>query len=1018
MLSLTLGYLRCLAMPFTFLALLLLTLFISPAFGQQRVEVYPKSIRLDKGKTRTVTAVAFDSLGNYMPNQTFVFTRIAGTADTASIRMSPEGDTESNNSRFSRNLAEIAGTSTGAVTFRASLNGVSSNPVAVTVVDTADAPIAVIRGDNDSEVNIIRARVGEAIEVSAEQSQGIKVIEWFWGDGDRTSELLSATHAYLKPGNYQLQLRISNDLGQVASSQVNVIITDHSQPPTIYTVRTANELLLAYNLCQGGEHIVIPAGTVISGSIVLPARTFTDFVTIRSSAVMPDMPVRVSPSQNDLAIIRADGINELPLLIKNQASMIRLSGIKFEPYPGSSESVQNYYLLQIGEAFGQNSIEDNPSKIIIDHCVVNPLNNIQVVHAVLNDGYKISIISSWFGNIKTYGSQDSQAIFSLDGRGAHVYNNTYMEAASESVIYGGAGNQINGLVPTNIEFRRCVFTKPVAWRQIPTLSNGSSLNEKNLFETKNARRVYIEGSSFSNQWDALRSQYYAIVFKSGADKPNGDQGSPWSVSEEIVLENNRISHVNGGILVARDFFRSGMSYDALKPQHIRVINTLFDDMTFGRWGEHRTWAFYMAGVDDLLVSHVTVIDSDGNTEEDPELMLALNSINSYRPEIVDSIIPLNTYGIRNSCGDGIAALNVGSSGWFDPVSGSSCGAATGPHAGSWRISGNVFPKLRAFHNENNYPAGNAYPENYGEIEMQGYRTCGNSYQTDPCTADISDYSLLATSSYRNHTGDGTDPGINAALLTERLTCAVGGDTRSCLLAGNIVPDPPVPTPTPMPSPSPTIAATPSPTSTPVPAPTATPATGPYPGNAPHAIPGIVEAENFDRGGEGIGYHEIFGTTSSSQYRSEPMETVDIQSRSTASGGFAVMETAAGEWLEYTIKSANTSTYQMGIRYSSEFIDGTFHIEIDGERVSSPISVAHTTSWGTYLTTYRKIRIQSGVHKLRIVFDSNSKDPSTGIVSPVVCNLDALVIKQARLIGETTLSDSLFPVVASKLSHSS
>lgn len=945
-------------------------------FSQERIEVYPKAIRLDKGKTRTMTAVAFDQAGRYMPNQTFTFSQQSGGILAASIRPSPEGDTEGNNSRLSANLGEIRGLSPGVTTFTASLNGVISNSVTVTVVDPADPPTAIIRGDNEGDGGaIIRVRVGEVIEVNADDSRGVKLPEWFWGDGDRTSDLLSASHAYLSEGTYTLRLRITNSGGQTSEDRVTVVVTNHPTPTHTFTVTTAAELLSAYNQCVGGEHIVIPAGTTITGSIVLPARNFSDFVTIRSSAMLPEMAVRVDPLQSDLAILRAGGVNELPLQILNRASKIRLSGLKFAPYPGTPASIQNYYLLQIGEAFGQSSIEDNPTHIIVDHCVINPPDNIQVVHAILNDGYKVSIIASWLGNIKTYGNQDSQAVFGLDGRGAHVYNNTYFEAASESIMYGGADNQINGMVPTNIEFRRCAFSKPVAWRHLPPLSTGATLNEKNLFEIKNARRVYVEGSVFSNHWDALRSQYYAIALKSAADSPDGGQGSPWSVSEEIVLENNRISHINGGVAVVRDFFYPGRSYDPLKPQHIRIINTLFDDLTSGRWGENRSWTFYIAGVDDLFVHHVSVIDSVDSPGESPELLLYVNSINSYRPTITDSILPLNGYGIKNTCGEGIAALNVGTSGWFDPATASSCGAVTGTNVGSWRIAGNVLPKVRNLHNPNLYPAGNSYPENYASIRMNGYRNCGPSHNVDPCDSQIFDFTLRADSPYKYQAGDGTDPGIDSVVLDARTRCSSSGDTRSCIEPNSALP-----------TPSPTVLPTPTPPQS----------VGSFPGSVAARLPGTIEIENFDKGGEGVGYHEIFGSTGSSRYRSEPVEMVDLQERQTASGGFAVFEAAAGEWMQYTVESPSGGVYEMSIRYASEFQSGAFHVEIDGVDVTGPVSVIATESWGTFESiVIGTIRLAPGPHVMILKMDVNSVNLQTASPSPIVANFDLIALRSVK-----------------------
>ncbi|HXG84993.1 MAG TPA: FG-GAP-like repeat-containing protein [Pyrinomonadaceae bacterium] len=976
------------------LFLMIFSVFTVSVFAQQRVKVYPTSIRLEKGKTRTYTAVAFDAAGNYMPNKVFTFSRTSGAAATA--RRSPEGNTEENNSKFSGNLGEISGQSAGQATFTALLNGVAGNPVSVTVFDPAAAPAAVIRGDNEAENNqVIRLRTGEATEVNAESSQGTKFVEWFWGDGDRTSDLISATHAYLKAGTYQLKLRVTNSASQTAESVVTVYVTDPPPATREFVVRTAGELLAAYNQCIGGEHIIIPAGTVIVGAVDLPARPFTDFVTIRSSASMPEMPVRVGENRSDLAIFRGSYVDEVPFRIRNRASRIRLSGLKFEPFAGGFEYDKNYYLLQIGEAFGQASGDDNPTRIIVDHCVINPPNNIQVVHGVLNDGYKVSILSSWLGNVKTYGSQDSQAVFGLDGRGAHVYNNTFFEAASESIIYGGAGNNIDGMVPTNIEFRRCVFTKRLSWRQLPPLSNGETLNAKNLFELKNARRVYIEGSLFSNHWDGLRSQYMSTILKSSADIPKGDQGSPWSVTEEVVFENNRLSHLNGGFSVVRDFYRPGINYDTLKPQHVRLINVLFDDLTSGRWGDGRSWAFYVGGVDDLLIKHVSVVDSIDAPDDESEMMLNYNSVTSFRPEITDSILPLNAYGIRNSCGEGVAALNIGTSGWFDSA-GSSCGAAAGTNAGTWRVAGNVFPKLRTYHNADKYPAGNDYPENYAGVGMQAYRRCGASAAGDPCDLSVGDFALSNASPYKNKAADNTDPGINAPLLSERLRCTLSGDTRACLTGGGTVPNP-TPTPTPIVTPTPTVTPTPAVTPTPTVTPTPIPSnqTSPFPGSAPKRLPGILEAENFDRGGEGKGYYETYGETGSSSYRAQPIEAVDIQARQEASGGFAVMEASAGEWLSYTVSVPYGGRYKLGVRYASEFRNGTFHVEIDGQNVTGALVVAQTGGWGAYRTVFRGVTLKAGQHNIRLVMDTNSTNPQTGERSGVTANFDSLIFRSAQ-----------------------
>ncbi|MFZ1702492.1 MAG: PKD domain-containing protein [Pyrinomonadaceae bacterium] len=755
-----------------------MTLAAVQAAGQTDIKVYPTDLRVNVGETATFTALAFEE-GTYLANKKFSFVRVAGRRAVASVRNSPEGNTEGPNSYSSHNLAEVLGTSPGPAIFVARAGNAQSPPVTVTVVDPAAPPDAVIHeGSGGNVVNTILARTGEAIEVDAGGSSGVDKIEWFWGDGDRTGDILSATHAYLVAGTYQLRLKITNQLGTTAEAVVTVIVTPFPPPARTFIVTTIPQLLNAYSQCKGGEHIVIPSGTVLIGEIELPARDFSDFVTIRSGGETADLPVRVDPHQITYATLKGGHPGEIPLTIKNKASKIRLSGLKFEPFSETDDTIRNYYMLQIGEAFAQRTAADNPSQIIVDHCVIDPPDNIQVVHGILNDGYRVAIISSWLGNIKTYGGQDSQAVFSVDGRGAHVYNNTFFEAASESIMYGGADNRIEGLVPTNIEFRRCVFSKRLGWRNLRPNSVGDTINIKNLFETKNARRVYVEGSLFSNHWDAGRSQYFALLIKSTADRPGGGQGSPWAISEDIIFENNRISHINGAMAVTREFSDPDIIYDPRKPRNIRAINSLFDDLTFGRWGTARSWSFYIAGVDGFSLKHISVIDAMETPDEPAELMVSLGSINIYGLEIIDSILPLNFYGIRNSCGEGVAALNVATSGWFDPVSGSSCSAVSS--AGKWNVVGNVIPRLRTAPVTQAYPTSNHYPANYSEIGMIRYRTCNGTFLTEPCEGPVDNFGLNDDTRFKGTATDKTDPGVNVEVLNERIRCTRTGDTSPCL----------------------------------------------------------------------------------------------------------------------------------------------------------------------------------------------------------------------------------------------
>src|SRR5438093_13559097 len=60
----------------------------------------------------------------------------------------------------------------------------------------------------------------------------------------------------------------------------------------------------------------------------------------------------------------------------------------------------------------------------------------------------------------------------------------------------------------------------------------------------------------------------------------------------------------------------------------------------------------------------------------------------------------------------------------------------------------------------------------------------------------------------------------------------------------------------------------------------------------------IEAEYFDLGGEGVGYHDT--TTANLGGVLRAGEGVDLAATLDTGGGFCVNNTAPGEWLDYTV----------------------------------------------------------------------------------------------------------------------
>jgi subtilisin family serine protease len=143
------------------------------------------------------------------------------------------------------------------------------------------------------------------------------------------------------------------------------------------------------------------------------------------------------------------------------------------------------------------------------------------------------------------------------------------------------------------------------------------------------------------------------------------------------------------------------------------------------------------------------------------------------------------------------------------------------------------------------------------------------------------------------------------------------------------------------------------------------------GGSPFNVPGVIEAENFNDGGEGAGYHDMTPGNAGGQYR---QTDVDIQATADSGGGYVVGYVQPGEWLAYTISVFASAQYNVSARISSLGVGGTFHIEVDGADVTGPVAIPDTTSWAAYQSiVVPSVSMGAGVHLMRVVMDS--KGPS-------------------------------------------
>ncbi|HET6557057.1 MAG TPA: carbohydrate-binding protein [Prolixibacteraceae bacterium] len=164
------------------------------------------------------------------------------------------------------------------------------------------------------------------------------------------------------------------------------------------------------------------------------------------------------------------------------------------------------------------------------------------------------------------------------------------------------------------------------------------------------------------------------------------------------------------------------------------------------------------------------------------------------------------------------------------------------------------------------------------------------------------------------------------------------------------------------------------------------------------IPGKVECELFDQGGEGIAYHDSDAANNGSgklnpangtflnEFRMD--EAVDISYTKSGDidnnpynsveplmGQLYAGWTEPGEWINYTVKVNKTGIYQVDLMYTASG-DGGISLELDGKPLTSELAVPsthhdkETVEWRQWHHWNRKdalatVKLKKGIHVLTL-----------------------------------------------------
>jgi Carbohydrate binding module (family 6) len=822
-------------------------------------------------------------------------------------------------------------------------------------------------------------------------------------------------------------------------------------PGNLIAVTSGGDFQAALNAAQPGDVIELQAGSTFTGNFVLPNKSGTGWIYIRSSAhaSLPAPGTRVTPSQAGL----------MPKIVTNNAAPAIATAAaahhyRFVGIEIASSASLTYNVISL-EASPQTSTAQVPTDIVFDRCYIHGNATGNIRRGIGLNSARTAVVDSYLSQFHEVGA-DSQAIAGWNGPGPFKIVNNYLEGAGENVLFGGSDPGISGLVPEDIEIRRNHFFKPLSWKVGDPSYAGIHWSVKNIFELKNARRVLAEGNILENNWVDGQAGM-AILFT----VRNQDGNCSWCAVQDVTFQKNILRNTVGGFNI------TGTDDNYVSQQAARIL--IRDNVVHGVSGR----TFQLLNVDstgrpggilDLIVDHNTtragssVITLGDSTLADDR---------HQNPVIRNNIFERGTYGVfGGGVGEGTNALNtyttnytfaknvivrapaslypsqscapastcypatlddVGFVDWanddyrlaasspyndagtdgkdigadVDAVLTATAGAISGQWGGSSGPSqspytGTPFAAPGSFEAENFDLGGEgvAYHDAASGNAGGQYRTSEDvDIMTPASGTNASGYVVnnIQTGEWLEYTIDAAAAGsylielhvssemtgsafhveVDGADVTGSMTVPVTGwwgtyawiGRTVTLTAGQHV-----------------LRVTSDQEYFNLDAIRIVSQT-PYNGTA-SAAPGTWQAEDFDRGGEGVAYHDAGSGNAGGQYRTA--EDVDILAPSSGSNasGYVVNNIQTGEWLEYTIDVSTTGTYTIELHASTEWTTSRFHIEIDGTDVTGPITVPSTGWWGTFAWLGKTgVTLAAGNHVLRVVAEEE------------YFNLDAIRITQ-------------------------
>lgn len=170
--------------------------------------------------------------------------------------------------------------------------------------------------------------------------------------------------------------------------------------------------------------------------------------------------------------------------------------------------------------------------------------------------------------------------------------------------------------------------------------------------------------------------------------------------------------------------------------------------------------------------------------------------------------------------------------------------------------------------------------------------------------------------------------------------------------------------------------------------------GPY-GGVTLEIPGTIEAELYDTGGEGVSYHDEDSENKGGAFRTDG---VDIEGDSAS--GYKLSWIKSGEWLKYTVDIKKSAQYDWAVKVSSANDGAAFRLLLDDNDITEIVEVPNTGDWGNYVEVSGTTSVlNAGTHTLQIYMEGSWFNLDNIRFTEAGTTDNSLILNSNILVGE-------------------